>query len=283
MNRRTSITAAGALACALLAGCAGQTAQIPMKDGTGATKEVVFPKGRFFGGVSQEQVGTLAKLVSDSNTATAQRLDGIDRTAGETAAATGRLEEAARRLQEGGTRIEDSTRRIDETSLKGLDVGSKTYESTQALVKKVEGLSRSQGTGEITIFFPVASSRIAPGSLQYTRIVNFVDYLSRESRGRKLMLICVGSASAFGRPEINEKLAQERAEAPRAIVAQYLVNTPHEFVKVYGVGDAYSPKGVSRAEHGTYQSTRLIAYFEKGEEPVIPAPPAPAAERVSRR
>jgi len=288
MKLKTFAAAAGLLAWGVALGCAGKTAQLQMKDGTGAAREVVFPKGGVFGGVSQEQVGTLAQMVADSNTAASQQMAEIGQTAGKTAAATGRIEEAANQILNGEKRLEDvtrsidgTTRRIDETSQKSLDLDAKTYDGTQAILQIVEKVSKTQGSGEITIFFPVASSRIEQGALQYTRLVNFLDYIGRESKGRKIMLVSVGSASAFGPPALNRKLAKERAEAPLAIVKQYLVNTPHEYLRIYGTGDANSPKGVAKAEHKNYQAVRLIAFFEKSQEPALPASEEP--ERLSHR
>ena len=42
------------------------------------------------------------------------------------------------------------------------------------------------------------------------------------------------------------KLAQARAEYPKPIIDKYLINIPHENYKVYGIGDLYSPKAVSK-------------------------------------
>ena len=43
----------------------------------------------------------------------------------------------------------------------------------------------SRGTGEITLFFATGAATLPQGGLQYQRLINFVDYLSRMSRGRK--------------------------------------------------------------------------------------------------
>ena len=70
------------------------------------------------------------------------------------------------------------------------------------------------------------------------------------------------------------KLAKERAEFPKNPVDKYLVNAPHEYYKVYGTGDLYSPKGVSKKEHDRYQHTRLIALYETDQTPKLPEEPA---------
>jgi hypothetical protein len=65
-----------------------------------------------------------------------------------------------------------------------------------------------------------------------------------------------------------------RAEYPKAIIDKYLINVPHEFFRVYGTGDMYSPKGISKKERERYQHTRLIALFDESQTPALPeAPP----------
>ena len=43
--------------------------------------------------------------------------------------------------------------------------------------------------------------------------MEFADWLGRESRGRKIMFVAIGSASATGPQELNAKLAKKRSEA----------------------------------------------------------------------
>jgi hypothetical protein len=319
------IGAVAMVALGAFTGCAGKAQQLKMRDGTGASKDVVFPKGRLFGGVSQQQVGSLAQILAESNTAASARLDAVDQTTGKTADAAARIEtkagqiesatrelmtygkrieagtaqisEGTRRLEEetakiaattqrvdGATgKIAESTTRIEETTRRIDETGVKTYDQTRMILEAFEKVSKKQGTGEITVFFPVASSRIERGSLQYQRIVTFVDFLARESRGRKIMLASVGSASAFGPRELNERLAKERSQAPLEVVDQYLVNLPHEYVKIYGTGDVYSPRDVTLKEHQRFQAARLIAFYEKGQEPPLPNEPEPEPKAVSQR
>jgi hypothetical protein len=330
--RARSIGVAVMLAAGALAGCAGKAQQLQLRDGTGDAKDVVFPKGRLFGGVSQEQVGALAQMLATTSNATSERLDKVDQTTGTTADAAGRIEtktqaiearaqqietatrdiqasekriessttqiaEGTRRIEgetqqiaettqriDGATqRISDATTRVAETTRRIDETGAKTYDTTKMILEAFEKVSKKQGTGELTIFFPVASSRIEPGSLQHQRVVTFVDFLARESRGRKLMLVSVGSASAFGPAEVNQRLAKERSEAPLDIVDQYLVNLPHEYVKIYGTGDVYSPRDVTMKEHQRFQATRLIAFYEMGQQPQLPEAPAPGPGAVSQR
>ena len=124
-------------------------------------------------------------------------------------------------------------------------------------------MPRNQGSGEITLFFNTGSSTIRRGSLEYERLIRFVDYLSRESRGRKLHFMLVGSASATGSRKVNERLSMARAKSPMDVIDKYLVNIPHEYYTINGVGDMYSPRGVSGKVHGRYQNVRIIAAFDE--------------------
>lgn len=140
-------------------------------------------------------------------------------------------------------------------------------------MQKIEDLSRNQGTGEITLFYPRGISKLKMNSVEYARLVRFVDFLARECKGRKILFISLGSASAFGPQKVNSKLAKERAGFPQGLIDKYLVNTPHEYYKVYGTGDLYSPKGVSKKEHARYQHTRLIALYDIDQIPKLPDEP----------
>ena len=146
---------------------------------------------------------------------------------------------------------------------------SKNLQTSQQALQMLEHLSQQQGSGEITLFFPSGSANLAQGSLQYQRLINFVDYLSRNSRGRKILLVMIGSASATGSVSINQRLSQERSQAPEPTIDQYLVNDPHQFFKVYGIGDMYSPKNVSLQEDQRYQSVRIIAVYDTNQIPAL--------------
>ncbi len=58
---------------------------------------------------------------------------------------------------------------------------------------------------------------------------------------------------------------------PLDILDKYLINTPHEFHKVFGTGDLNSPKDVRMIEHQRYQHTRVIAVFGKEKAASISA------------
>ena len=146
---------------------------------------------------------------------------------------------------------------------------SKNLQTSQQSLQMLEHLSDQQGTGQITLFFPTGSAALPQASLQYQRLINFVDYLSRNSRGRKVLFVMIGSASATGSMSVNQKLSQERSQAPEPIIDQYLVNEPHQFYKVYGLGDMYAPKNVSLREDQAYQNVRIIAVYDTNQIPAL--------------
>jgi outer membrane protein OmpA-like peptidoglycan-associated protein len=146
---------------------------------------------------------------------------------------------------------------------------SKNLQTSQQGLQMLEHLSQQQGTGEITLFFPTGSAALPSSGLQYQRLINFTDYLSRNSRGRKVLLVLIGSASATGSMSVNQKLSRERSEAPEPVIDQYLVNVPHQFFKVYGIGDMYAPKNVSLQEDQRYQNVRIIAVYDTNQIPAL--------------
>ncbi len=139
----------------------------------------------------------------------------------------------------------------------------KSLETAQSSLKTIEEMASQQGTGELSVFFPNGSANLARGSIEHDRLVRFADFLARESRGRKVILLSIGSASAYGNQKVNLDLAKKRSEVPLDNMDKYLVNVPHEFHKVFGNGDLNSPKDVKMKEHQRYQHTRVIAVFDK--------------------
>ena len=146
---------------------------------------------------------------------------------------------------------------------------SKNLQTSQQALQTLEHLSQQQGTGDITLFFATGAATLPANGLQYQRLINFVDYLSRNSRGRKILLVMIGSASATGSMSVNQKLSQERSQAPEPIINQYLVNDPHQFFKVYGIGDMYAPKNVSLQQDQRYQNVRIIAVYDTNQIPAL--------------
>jgi outer membrane protein OmpA-like peptidoglycan-associated protein len=157
----------------------------------------------------------------------------------------------------------------DYQQLQGTE--SKNLKTSQEALAILEQMSQQQGTGEITLFFPTGSATLPSSGLQYDRLVRFLDYLSRDSRGRQVNFVMIGSASATGGLSINEKLSRERSQAPEPVIDQYLVNVPHQYFKVYGLGDIYSPKNVTLQEDQRYQNVRIIAVYETDQIPGLPS------------
>ena len=223
-------------------------------------KVVEFPKGTWTGGASKDQASTLAQIFVDSHNMAMAEFSKLQDSQETLKGSTQRLEEAAQQLKETNRQI--------------LEMAQEHQKSAQTTLQKIEDLSRNQGTGEITLFYPVGVSKLKMNSVEYDRLVRFVDFLARESKGRKILFISLGSASAFGPQKVNNKLAKERAGFPQELIDKYLVNTTHEYFKVYGTGDLYSPKGVSKKkEHARYQHTRLIALYDVDQTPKLPDEP----------
>jgi hypothetical protein len=247
-------------------GCAGDPKMLPMRntalDPAGPEKgmqTVEFPKGTWTGTASTEQAGTLAQTFVNSHNMAMREFDQVKDNQEKMKGSLQNLKESAQKLEESNQKIMASAQKNQDTAEKSL--------------MRIEKLSKEQGSGEITLFYPTGSGKIAEGSREYGRLVQFVDYLSRESRGRKVLLVNIGSASTTGHKRTNMKLAKARSEFPLQVIDKYLVNVPHEFYKVYGVGDLYSPKKATKKEHLRYQHNRLIAVYETDQVPAVPEEP----------
>ena len=140
---------------------------------------------------------------------------------------------------------------------------NKELATSQAALAKLEQISMNQGAGSITLFFAEGSATL--DQFQYQRLVNFLDYLQRESAGRKVILVSIGSASAVGAASVNQKLSGERSQAPLPIISQYLVDIPHQFYKVSAIGDMYAPKNAPMSVEKRYQSVRIIAAYDAAQ------------------
>jgi outer membrane protein OmpA-like peptidoglycan-associated protein len=157
----------------------------------------------------------------------------------------------------------------DYQQLQGTE--SKNLQTSQQALSMLEHLSNEQGTGQITLFFPTGSAELRQGSEQGERLIRFLDYISRESRGREVLFVLIGSASATGSMQTNERLSRERSQAPEPIIDQYLVNVPHKYFKVYGLGDMLSPKGATLTVDQRYQNVRIVAVYQTDQVPVLPS------------
>ncbi len=267
--RKVLIILSVVLVAALSFGCSGKTTAFHMKDGNAKENVIVFPDGTVFGGASAEQVAALAKTLVDSHNMSIleiAEIKGLNRE----------IHGNHKEYLKNHELIRSSTQKL-EKSLQQLTEAvekSKNPETMEKMLQMVEQLSKRQGIGEITLFFPTGSSRVHRNSMEYKRLIGFVDYLVRENRGRKLLLVSIGSSSATGDKRFNNRLAKDRAEFPLDVIDKYLVNTPHEFFKVYGTGDIYSPENVKPKEHQRYQYARLIAIYETNQTLELPVEPA---------
>jgi hypothetical protein len=251
----------------LVAGCAGERKQLEMRNPAAGpsepekvVKKVELPEGTVFGGASKEQAGALAEIFVASHNLAMQQFDKVMET----------QEATQKTVREGQEVSRRSMRELEESNQKILSLAQKHQQTAERTLQALERLSQKQGTGEITLFYPTGEKTLSEKSFEYERLVRFIDFVARESKGRKVLLISIGSASAIGKKSWNLKLAEARAEYPRAVIDKYLINIPHEYFKVYGSGDMYSPKGVSRQERERYQHTRLIAVFETDQVPSLP-------------
>ena len=232
----------------IVAGCAGQSQTYYMSQSDGPAQAVTFPNGTVFGGASNRQASSLAQIMVDSNNNNMKDYEALQAT-------------SSKNLQE----TQEALQMLQRQEV----VGSKNLQTSQHALQVLEHLSQQQGTGEVTLFFATGSAALPQGGLQYQRLINFVDYLSRMSRGRKILFVMIGSASAIGNMSANQRLSQERAQAPEPAVDQYLVNVPHQFFKVHGIGDVYSPKNVSMPQELRYQNVRIIAVYETEQIPAL--------------
>jgi outer membrane protein OmpA-like peptidoglycan-associated protein len=252
MNAILSRTAAIAVA-GLLAGCVVQPENLSMQGPSGSSESITFPNGTVFGGASSKEASSLAKIAVDANNNNMKEFAAIQAADAQQAQAA---QQAARQAEQ------------ERAAIKAL--GSNELKTSQQAVSMLEQLSAVQGTGQITLFFPTGATRIPQGSLQYDRLVNFLDYLSRQSRGRTVLFVMIGSASATGSHDINERLSRERSEAPAPIIDQYLVNVPHQYYKIAGIGDSYAPKDASLSVEQRYQNVRIIAVYQTDQVPRLP-------------
>jgi hypothetical protein len=269
-----------------LVGCAGPEKELKTTEAGTAksaeknadTRAIVFPNGTIFGGASTEQIGKLAEIFVDSHNAAMKQMDD----------AAQRQDKTTQTIIEGNKQIQMSTQRIEDSMIKdrevgqknletgqmNLETGQKNLETAQQILKMIEQVSQKQGSGEITLFFDRGSTQLAKGSPEMARLVGFLDFLARESRGRKVLIVSIGSASSIGNAKMNRKLAQQRSECPLPLIEKYLVNIPHGIYKVFGTGDLYSPRDIPPRKHQQYQHTRIVAYYETDQFPKLPEEPA---------
>ena len=147
-----------------------------------------------------------------------------------------------------------------------LEVSKNSYQALRRIAE-------DQGTGDITIFCPHNSAQIQENSLQYTRLIRYLDSLERNNRERELVFVIIGSSSATGEANHNQTLSRQRANAPVPIIDQYMVNVPHSYHKVYGTGEAYSPKDAAEDVNKRYRFVRIMALFGGSRSRAVSVPP----------
>lgn len=220
------------MACLLIAGCAKNETRLELSP----DEIVVFPNGTVFGGASEQQATELAKIMVTANKKTLQKLT---------------LKEQA--LQN----IEQQQAAQKETAKQALFL--------------LEKISKRQGSGEITLFFKQGSANLPEDSLEYDRLIGFLDYLMRESHGRKVLLVSIGSSSGHNDDLNNVELSIARSRAPIDTIEKYLVNTPHKIYEAYGLGDRNNAeKKLTLKQESRYQHVRIITAFEETDLPLLP-------------
>jgi outer membrane protein OmpA-like peptidoglycan-associated protein len=217
-----------AITAVVLGGCGGQPQTYVMQGPSAAPETVTVPKGTVTGTASVGDATALAKMIQDSNNNVMTAYD----------------------------RVNGQMNNLQASENQDLQT------SEQALAK-LEQLSNQQGSGQITLFFAEGSATLNADQSQ--RLVGFLDYISRDAHGRKVILVSIGSASAVGNPAFNKKLSMERGQAPVPVIEQYLVNIPHQVFKVSGVGAMYAPKRASAQVDARYQSVQIIAAYDKAD------------------
>jgi hypothetical protein len=242
--------------CAVVVGCVGPkkyTMQVIPSGSYGdkvESKEMLLEEGHFMGNSASRQEASLAEMIIATNNNSTAEFAKIET-----------LGTKDLKIDEDTLALLKEDKEIDQKTLTAS-------EQALALLKSFEALSKLQGTGEITLFFPVNQHKITSNSENHRRLVEFMDYLATRSLGRKVKFLLVGSASATGVEHKNVKLSDHRANAPVEIIDTYLMNVPHEILKVYGVGDSLSPKDAKAGKK--FQNVRVIAVYEESQAPQLP-------------
>ena len=147
----------------------------------------------------------------------------------------------------------------------------KMYKKNELTAQKVFGMlrlkSHEAGPGYINILFPEGKGVLFHNSYEYQRLTRFLDYVSRESHGRKVVLVLVGTAPASLAESSNGSgvLARRRVEASIKIIDRYLANIPHVFFKAYCTGDIYNQSTYMDETIGT-QNVYVVAVYDNTAE-----------------
>ncbi len=237
-----------------LFGCATDPQVLSMKMSDQKQQQLTVPESTWTDSSSGEQANALAKGIVDTNNNTMKeadkvqdRFNKVDKQIADLNASVAKLQESMNKLQS----TEDKTQQV--------------VLQSAAKLEKLEKFASEYGSAETTLFFKTGSTAL--DSAQHQRLVNFLEYLSRTSYGRKITFMTIGSASATGSKEVDMKLSLGRAKAPLFAIEQYLVNIPHAVKKVVGLGDKAAPKKTSKEVDQRYQSVRIIAVYDEAKLP----------------
>lgn len=150
------------------------------------------------------------------------------------------------------------TERIESTVDQILEGQEVTHEKLDELIE----LARAQGTGEITLFYPWARSRLPRG--ERDRLVRFLDHLAHEAHGREVLLVAIGVSSDWNTETRNVELSERRAHSPRPVIARHLVHVTHKWHEIDGSGSMLVPPD---ARGKTWRHVRIIAVFDEEQLP----------------
>jgi len=230
-------------------GCATKPQVVQVEDESG--QMMTMPRSTWTGAASGEQANALAREMAQVNKNQKTQADML-----------------ARQIQQANTSTMQRFDQLDGNISSLRTTHQQELQTSQQALAKLEQLSSEQGSGEVTLFFKTGSVEL--DHFQYQRLVNFLDYLARHSHGRTIIIVSIGSASATGSPRVNKKLSTERSETPLPVIDQYLIDTPHKFYKVTGIGDLYAPKNAPANVEYRYQNVRIIAAYDAANLPQIP-------------
>ena len=163
-----------------LPGCMGKDLNLFMdQPDNQKAKEIVFPNGTVVGGAASDQAQALAQILVDSHNL---------------------------HMKEFGELKKQSAAQAEEAK--------KNRETAEQALAMIQKLAQSQGSGEITIFFRTGNAKIPASGLEFERLVRFADFVSRESKNRKVHFVLIGSASATGNPNGTSSSARSGPRRP---------------------------------------------------------------------
>ncbi len=254
-------TAVGLVGALMLGGCAGQSGVVTTDVRRDVPGQANVDKGKPLSISEATMEKLLAREFAQNQTHITNHSDLLAKHILQADKNTAALaEQLAHQI---GRSHDKTTRQLDQIQIVQKD----SLETAQQTRGKFEEVSRRQGSGQITLFFKTGSAVL--DGFQNRRLVNFLDYLSRESRGREVILVSIGSASKTGRDHINRRLSIKRSEAPLSLIKKYLVNIPHKFHDVVAIGSQYAPRNAEPAVNRSHQSVRIIAVYDSSHLPVI--------------